>query len=123
VIEPRNIDRPEPGFWMVRRVKGGVDVPARIFRETCTAEPGNDENRMERPAFLVAEILGETVPLERVWHARGRPIDAAEYRFQIADFEHAQAWRPHDPKHAPNARVDLSALPPLYPARKTAHAR
>lgn len=113
MTDARNIDRPEPGFWMVRLVKGGVDVPARIFRETCLAEPGAHANRMERPTFLVAEILGETVPLDDVWLRRGRPIDAAEYRFQVADFDHAVAWRPGDPKHAPRARVDLTQLPPL----------
>ncbi len=123
MTEPRNIDRPEPGFWMVKLAKGGVDVPARIFRETCAAEPGDPENRMERPAFLVAEILGEVATLDDVWLRRGRAIEAAEYRFQVADFAHAQAWRPHDPKHAPRAAVDLSSLPPLYPARKTAHAQ
>lgn len=108
---------PAPGFWLLRLTKGAVEVPARIFAETCTAEPGNPGNRMERPTFLVAEILGEPVELDEIWERKRRPISAAEYRFQIADFKHAGEWRPDDPKASPRAPVDLTKLPPLYPSR------
>lgn len=111
------LDRPEPGFWMLRLAKGGVDVPARIFRHSTTAEPGNPGNAMDRPAFLFAEILGDLVDLEAVWHVRRREISPAEYRFQIADFAHAREWRPGDPKATPREALDLTKLPPLYPAR------
>lgn len=117
VIEPGRSYIPEPGFWLVRLARGGVEVPARIFRHTTTEEPGDPANRMERPSFLVAEILGEPVDLEEVWHRRGRAIDEAEYRYQVADFAHARDWRPGDPKATPRAPIDLTRLPPLYPAR------
>lgn len=113
-LPPRAIAHPEPGFWMIRLVKDGPRVPARIFRHTTTHEPGNPENLMERPSFLCAEILGHLVRLDRVWLRSGVPIDAAEFEFQMQDFQHAAAHRPADPKAAPKKRVDLTLIPPVY---------
>jgi len=113
-LPPRAIDRPEPGFWMIRLVPGGPMVPARIFRHTTTHEPGNPDNVMDRPSILYAEILDELVRLDRVWLRRGRPIDEAEHQFQMRDFAHAAYHRPADPKAAPKKRVDLTAVPPVY---------
>ncbi|MCA3246074.1 MAG: hypothetical protein ING19_21140 [Azospirillum sp.] len=107
---PRRIDAPQPGFWMIRLVKGGPEVPARIYRHTTTCEPGDPANAMERPSFLVAEIAGETVELDAVWLRSGRAVDEAEYRFQIADHAHAREWRPRDAKADPHRRIDLLAV-------------
>lgn len=106
---PRTIDAPQPGCWMIRLVKGGPEVPARIYRHATTHEPGDEENLMERPAFLVAEIAGELVDLDDVWLRGGRAIDDAEYRFQVADHAHAREWRPRDAKANPRRAIDLMA--------------
>ncbi|MBN9497826.1 MAG: hypothetical protein J0H39_13805 [Alphaproteobacteria bacterium] len=107
--DARPIDAPQPGFWMVRLVKGGPEVPARIYRHVTAREPGNETNAMERSPFLAAEIAGETVALDDVWLRTGRPIDEAEYRFQIADHAHAREWRPRDAKAQPRRAIDLMA--------------
>jgi hypothetical protein len=105
----RQIDAPQPGFWMIRLVKGGPEVPARIFRHVTTHEPGAPGNAMERPSFLVAEIAGEPVDLDDVWLRSGREITQAEYQFQVADHAHAREWRPRDAKANPRHAIDLMA--------------
>jgi hypothetical protein len=107
--EGRPIDAPQPGFWMIRLVKGGPEVPARIFRYVTTHEPGNPDNAMERSPSLVAEIAGEPTELDDVWLRSGRAIDEAEYRFQVADHAHAREWRPRDAKSQPRRAIDLMA--------------
>lgn len=108
--EARPIDRPSPGHWLIRLVKGGPEVPARIYRHATAHEPGDAANVMERPAFLVAEIAGEPAELDDVWLRSGRAIDEAEYRFQIADHAHARAFRPRDAKAEPRRAIDLLAV-------------
>lgn len=75
----RRIDDPQVGFWMVRLVKGGREVPACIQYESTTSEPGNPENLMERSPMLTARINGEIVDTGEVWERRGREISKAEY--------------------------------------------
>jgi len=106
----RNIDRPAPGFWMIRAVKHGPELPARIAWHRTACEPGNEANAMDRPAFLFAEIAGEPAELDDVWLRRGRPITESEYRFQVADHAHARAYRPDDAKAQPYRAVDLMAV-------------
>lgn len=111
-VEPlRHIDTPQPGFWMVRLVKGGPEVPAAIQWELTRHEPGNPTNRMERSPILTARIQGEIVPVEMVWLRRGRPITEAEFRFQIADTEWAKTYAPAEPKANPKAPIDLLQAP------------
>lgn len=109
----RRIDRPECGFWLLRLVKGGPEVPARIYRQTTTCEPGNAENAMDRPGFLVAEISGEPVEIESVWHRRGREIDSYEYAVALESQIHDRIFRPQSPSANPTKRIDLltTALP------------
>ena len=106
----RRIDAPRPGFWLIRLVKGGPEVPARIYRHSTTHEPGDPANEMERPSFLLAEIAGEPAELDDVWLRAGRAIDEAEYLFQVADHAHAREWRPRDAKADPRRRIDHLAV-------------
>ena len=104
---------PQPGFWLVRLAKGGPQAPAAIVRVHTTAEPGNPSNAMERSPFLAAFIAGEPVDLDAVWLLRGEPITEAEYRFRVADIEHAKAWRPDDPRGKPREAVDWQTVLPF----------
>lgn len=105
----RRIDRPEPGFWMIRLVKGGPLVPAAIMRVQTTQDPETGEP-MERSSFLAAFINGEPVDIDAVWLTRGTEITEAEYRFRVADAEWARRHAQFDPIANPRRRVDLAAI-------------
>lgn len=111
MMPPRRIDRPEPGHWAVRLVRGGPAIPARIFWAQTTHEPGNPENRMERSPFLAAEIGGEVADVDDVWLRRGTPITEAEYRYRVAEMQWAKEHAPREAVARPRQRVDFAALP------------
>lgn len=58
---------PEPSFWMLYHVRGGVLVPARIW--WCDHEPGRPDNKLDRwpIPFLAAEIAGRWCEVYDVW--------------------------------------------------------
>lgn len=114
VNEERQIDRPQPGYWMIRLVKGAPEVPACIQYEQTTHEPGNPENLMERSAILTARINGDVVRMDRVWLRRGRSITKAEHDFQVADARWAAKHSPGEPKANPDRPVDLNSIPPIF---------
>ena len=113
--EPRRIDAPQPGFWLIRQAKGAPQVPACIRRFHTHYEPGNPLNLMERSPFLAAEIAGEYIGLDAVWQRKGEPITEAEYRFRCADANWAKQHAPEEPIANPRRAVDLRALPPIMP--------
>ena len=110
--ETRIIGQPEPGWWMVRLVRGGPEVPAAILRVEVADEPGNP--RQDRSSYLAAFIGGEPVALSDVWERKGRTITEAEYKFQLADARWAKAHAPHEPKADPTRQIELSALKPIF---------
>jgi hypothetical protein len=83
---PRYLDQPAPGFWLMRLVKGGPLVPACIQWIHTTHEPGEPENAMERSPFLAAFLAGKPVDLDRVstWAKEGT-LDEPEYRFRLKE--------------------------------------
>lgn len=103
----RNLNRPEIGFWMIKLVRNGPEVPASIQWERTEYEPGNSENRMERSAILTARIAGEIVPWERVWHTKGRRITAQEYAYRVADHKWAREHAPEEPTANPDKPINL----------------
>ncbi len=109
----RRIDAPEAGHWMVRLVKGGPEVPARIFVHHTTREPGNPENVMDRPGFIAAEISGEPAEVDSVGLRRGRPITPDQYEAALMDQKFARVFEPQSPAANPIRRIDLlkTALP------------
>lgn len=99
----RRVDQPEPGYFLVRLVKGGPRVAAEITHrrglwgalvngETCGAQHAD----WTRAAGVAAVWLGER-------------IDAAEYRRVLA-----LAAQPGHPNATPRRPLDLAALPPLF---------
>ena len=65
MIAQRRMDRPEPGFWLVRLAKGAPQVPACIRVVQTLAEPGDPLNLMDRSPFIAAFIAGEPVRMLR----------------------------------------------------------
>lgn len=113
----RRIDRPEPGHWAIRLVKGGPEVGACIRWEHTTAEPGRPTNMMDRSPFLAAYINGEPVALQDVWTRRGRHITPDEYRHLVTDRQWCATYAPHLPEANPRKPVDLRNLPPVMPPK------
>lgn len=106
-------DVPQCGFYQRRLVKGGVFVPARIWREPAldpvTGEPtGEDILRCE---------LGEE-PRDPVleWDRLAKnPISREKYQFEMADRTWARQYAPGDPKANPTKPVDFGNLkPPVF---------
>lgn len=108
----RILNNPEPGYWMVRWKRGAPEMPAAIVE--CNHEPGNPENLLERSILVANHGWREVDPME-IWTRKGRPITEAEYRFQLARAEYADAHAPDEPEAAPRTAVDLTAIPPVRP--------
>lgn len=111
--------RAAPGFFMIRLVRGGAEVPAAIFLVPFVEEGDADDARMEMSPHLEATIRGEPASVGRVAGARGREITEAEYRFQMADHAWLREWAPGDPKANPRRPVDVRAMPPVRPPATT----
>ena len=105
--EPRAMQRPETGYWLIRLRRGAPEVPACIRYERTTYEPGLPDNRMDRSPILTARINGDIVPWERVWLTRGRAIDRAEYDYRVAVTEWAIENAPDDPAADATRPIDL----------------
>lgn len=104
---PRHASQPEPGYWLVRLVKGGPRVPAAIRIVHTTREPGEESNRMDRSPFIAAFIAGDPVSIDDVWHRRGEPITEADYNFRVADVRWAQQHASDEPQTQPRKKIDL----------------
>jgi hypothetical protein len=53
----------------------------------------------------------QTAPMAKWRQERARRITEADWRYEIADLEHAQKWRPEEPKVRPKERIRLDQLP------------
>lgn len=114
--EARQIDRPEPGHWMMRLAKRAPAVPARIYFVRTWREPDAwPPNLMDRSPFLVAEILGEIVPWSDVWERRGTSISEEEFNYQMALYDWTKRNAPWEPLANPTEPVDLRKLPAITP--------
>lgn len=116
---PRQLEKPEEGFWIVRCVKGGPLVPACIVMLSTWFEPEVPENRdMERPSHLGAYISGQPVATREVWLRRGRVITREQYDALIAEIRENISANRYDPRTTPFRTVDLSrvAIPFSEPA-------
>lgn len=105
----RIVSDPQPGFFVVRLVKGGPMVPAVIWRP-CPLEIDPFEGivqPLDRWPHLQARILDRDVHPETVWHA-GRQVPMAEWQFLMASADWQQQHRPDQalarPRQAPELR-------------------
>lgn len=107
---PRAVDRPEPGHFRLRLVRGGPFVPARIAHD-ASGWWAEIDGRRYAPHPDPAQAEG----VFRVWHG-GRHIDEAEYRHLNAVRGWATATMPDHPAANPREPIDdakLRRLPPL----------
>lgn len=103
----------EPGYWLIRLVKGGPRVAARIWWVETVVDPDFPENRMDgtRSPFFAAEIDGAPADLITVWMGRLQSISEQEYRFRVADSAWARQHKPDEPIANPRRRIDLMTAP------------
>lgn len=109
--ETRIMDRPVPGYWLIRLARGAPLVPACIRLIHTTSEPGNPDNAMERSPFLAAFVSDEPVDMDRVWLTRGEPIPKIEYLYKCADAAWAKEHAQDEPAANPRKPVDLLQSP------------
>ena len=96
------VDKPQPGFFWTRLVKGGPKVGARIWE-------GRDVFGLP---VMLAEVNGKPADAAEVWNYNANHrITEAEYRFLVADTAHAVAHRPDDPKATPDLPIDPLRCP------------
>ena len=107
----RAVKPPGTGYWLMRAVKKGPEVPAAIQWERTEHEPGAPDNRMERSPILTARIAGDVVAWDRVWNWTKREIDRAEYEYRMADMDYAKRYAPHEPAANPRKKLDLMQAP------------
>lgn len=115
----RGTEKPMPGLYAWRFVKGAVEVGAEI-RYAPTPDPDFPDNPQDRSPLWWANVNGQEdpepqpTPSETVWsiYVFGRRIDRAEYQFLLADREWAREHAPHRPEANPTKPVDLRTMDP-----------
>ena len=116
-------DVPEPGFYAMRLIKGGIEVAVLIWHGAPVIE---GERQDRSPRWCVA-IDGAScrfdkeqqcrVPLDvfEAWPAcSGRRIAGREYAFLRRRATWARKHASHHPAANPRAPIDLRALPPRF---------
>lgn len=108
------IDRPQPGFYKTRLVRGGPWVAGRIY-EIPPLDPDTGE-LLDRPVMLAGEIGGAEVQIDEAWlKLMGNPIGEAEYRYLSSVAQWAGAYDPNSPEANPRSAVDLRQMAAILP--------
>lgn len=80
---------------MVKLVKGGPMVPARIW---------------SGPDGMLAEVIDERVDPLDIWHRRGEAITEGEFNFRLDEIVWFREHRPNHPACHPRKPVNLLDL-------------
>ncbi len=107
------IDKPEPGYFRMRLVKGGPWVGAIIFRPCPIEMHPETFQAVDRWPHLQAEVDGKPAGVDRVWTS-GRRVPMAEYLFLRDDRAWAREYAPQSPEANPRQPVNLGALLPIF---------
>lgn len=125
---PQLLNCPEPGFFKLRMVRGGVWVPALIWQPCpmVIPEDPNEEAVGEMPSdwcypidpyrgprALLARIGDAAVDPLEVWQ-RGRKITGEEYYWRRGLREWAIVKAPSQPEANPRQPVDLRRQPSMF---------
>gem|GEM_PF-5686862 len=105
---------PQPGWYRVRLVKGGVWAPIRFWIvEHRFRDSGALAADTEYHGVLTGERL-DPVEVFRTWERHGlmaQAIEPSEYAFLSARADHAKAYTPNSPHADPRQRTDWFASP------------
>lgn len=117
--EPRGIgpnpNRPIPGFYKMRLVKGGPWVPVVIWRP-CPIEPNPETFQgIDRYPRLQCRVAGrEADPVETFISCSDKVIPVHEYHYLLDSYGWAIENAPEAPEANPYRAIDLGAMPSLF---------
>ena len=101
----RSVADPEPGFFLVRLVRKGPVVPARIRHAD-----GMWSALINGEAFGAASDPAAAARVFFIWHS-GEEITEAEYQRRLIESRDAP---PDHPLANPDRPIDLTSMPPLF---------
>lgn len=105
----RSVDTPEPGYFAIKLVKGGVRVGARLTYENgLWVVSINGE-----PKGAPVSDPADNAAIWRVWHG-GQFIAESEYTYLIERAAWAASHAPADPYANPSQPVDVRQMAPLF---------
>lgn len=108
---PIHENDPQPGFYETKLVKGGPDIPVRIYLHGETDEAGE----LVEPEELRAEQNGHEIEPAAVWlHCSTRPISQGRYEYLMDLGRWAAAHEPDHPQANPKRKIDISRLAPDF---------
>jgi hypothetical protein len=105
----RAVDEPEEGLFLIRLVKGGPFVAARIWRDAGIWRAEIDGQVKEPGAADPIQAAG----VLKVWHY-GQHTTEAEYLYRKQLGEWARAHDPDSPAANPERPIRLTAQKPIF---------
>ncbi len=121
MTDPRNPGEPRPGYFQVRKVRGGPYVGARLIHAPPT-DPETGETLDRSPLWetwidgvLVRDPSPDPVAagVYRVWDF-GEEITEAEYQFLVDHRAWARTNAPDSPEANAGEPIDISKMKSLY---------
>lgn len=107
------VDRPVPGWYRRRLVKGGPWVPVLIWQR-CPLDPETGEP-LDRPPVLLCLVDGEEADALDQWTwVAGNRITRADYDLMTRQAAWDRIYDPDAPAARPREAVDLRTLPPAF---------
>lgn len=113
MIDPIDINEPQPGHYRRRLVRNGAWVPAKIWRVYGEVDKESGHKMADDVLHCLVDGRPRNPYTEWLWLAK-EPIKEAEYRFMVADEIHAKEHRPDDPKAHPGKPADLSKMKSIF---------
>ena len=112
-MAPR-VDRPMPGYFKRRLIRGGVWVPVLVFRPCPIDLEPETWGWIDRWPTLLAYTDGrQIVDAYNVWTSL-RPITQHEYEYLLSVNQWAREHAPEEPQAQPHKAVDLDTLPAIF---------
>lgn len=116
-----DLNKPLPGHYKRRLVKGGPFVPVHITRQChCTPFGGPDNlahewsDNCDRYPPLMAWVNGEEADPYDIWSWCAKcPISAVEYKKMMLTKDWAETV-PNAPEARPREAIDMFTAPPLF---------
>jgi hypothetical protein len=104
----RPVNTPSPGYFLIRLIKGGPLVPARICHEQglwWAVVDGEVKQAHADP--------GHAPDVFRIWHS-GQFIDQQTYEHRLRLKKWAVEHRPDHPAANPRKPIDRNSTPPVF---------
>lgn len=110
---PRAVDKPEPGFFRLRLIKGGPWVPAQIRRVGTEWHATIAGVLSVYQSELDDSCPSDAVAVWRIWHG-GKEINEDDYQLMLQRMAWARRDMPDHPAANPDKPVDMTKLPSLF---------